>query len=175
MRTRIYLLPNPFRRRKVPMELGAIDAWGIMRIKASSKVVIPCSRISWLLMTCTGVAVLFSRWWWPEPVTTTGFRLYVRLTIDESRRSIWWIWAKVALPERSATNRVTIVFKVMMFYYSSGAVVGVDIASSVPSLLIAAWVWFIHSLRIALRSAKPGIYSSPLLYCFQHASLKFVS
>ena len=71
----MYLLPKPFRRKKVPIELGDIDTCGIMRVMAASNVVMPCSRISWLLSTCTGVAVLFKRWWWPEPVTTTGFKV----------------------------------------------------------------------------------------------------
>ena len=70
------------------MELGAIDTCGSMRVSAWSKVVMPCSRISWLESTCTGVAVDFRRWWWPEPVTTTGFRLYERSTTDVSLRSI---------------------------------------------------------------------------------------
>ena len=82
------MLPRPFRRKKVPIELGAIDAWGIMRVSTASNVVMPCSPISCDDSTRTGVAVDFRRWWWPEPVTTTGFRLYVRLVIDESRRSI---------------------------------------------------------------------------------------
>ena len=57
------------------MEFGAIDTCGIMRTRAASKVDMPCSLISWLVSTWTGVAVDFRRWWWPEPVTTTGFRL----------------------------------------------------------------------------------------------------
>ena len=43
IRIRIYLLPSPFKRRKVPMLLGAIDACGIMRVSTPSKVVMPCS------------------------------------------------------------------------------------------------------------------------------------
>ena len=70
------------------MELGAIDTCGIMRRMAASKVVMPCSLISCADRTCTGVAVDFSRWWWPEPVTTTGFRLYVWLAFTESVRSM---------------------------------------------------------------------------------------
>ena len=71
------------------MELGAIDTWGSIRVSAWSNEVMPCSRISWLESTWTGVAVDFRRWWWPEPVTTTGFRLYARSTTDVSLRSIW--------------------------------------------------------------------------------------
>ena len=41
------------------MEFGAIDTCGSMRVSAWSKVVMPCSRISWLESTCTGVAVDF--------------------------------------------------------------------------------------------------------------------
>ena len=44
------------------MELGAIEACGIIRVSAPSKVVMPCSRISWEESTWTGVAVLFKRW-----------------------------------------------------------------------------------------------------------------
>ena len=58
---RTYLLPKPFIRRNVPIELGAIDTCGIIRCMAASKVVMPCSAISLLESTCTGVAVDFSR------------------------------------------------------------------------------------------------------------------
>ena len=44
------------------MELGAIETCGIMRVSAASKVLMPCSRISWEESTWTGVAVDFRRW-----------------------------------------------------------------------------------------------------------------
>jgi len=75
IRIRIYLFPRPLSLRKEPMELGAIDTCGSRRVSAPSKVEIPCSWISCPESIRTGVAVLFSRWWCPEPVTTIGLRL----------------------------------------------------------------------------------------------------
>jgi hypothetical protein len=46
MRIRMYLFPNPLSRSCDPIELGAIDTCGIMWVRAASKVVMPCSRIS---------------------------------------------------------------------------------------------------------------------------------
>ena len=57
----MYLPDSPFRRRNEPIDDGAIDTCGIMRVSAPSRVVMPCSFISTAERTLTGVVVLFSR------------------------------------------------------------------------------------------------------------------
>ena len=103
MRMRIYFPESPLSRRNDPIDDGAIDSCGIMRVRAPSRVVMPCSFISTAERTLTGVVVDFSRWWCPEPVTTTGFRLYTRSVIDESRCSMRCTCA-IAVVETKATN-----------------------------------------------------------------------
>ena len=71
------------------MELGAMDTCGSIRVTASSKVAMPCSWNSRWVRVRTGVAVAFRRWWWPVPVTTTGFRSCERSARAESVRVIW--------------------------------------------------------------------------------------
>ena len=44
-----------------PIELGAIDICGMVRVKASAKVDIPCSLISFAVITCTGVTAVPKR------------------------------------------------------------------------------------------------------------------
>ena len=57
MRMRMYLPPRPLRRSCDPIALGAMDSWGMVLVRASANVLMPCSLISFAESTWTGVVV----------------------------------------------------------------------------------------------------------------------